>query len=226
MCFSAGASFGSGIVLSAIGIASLREARTSSTKPFAAIPLIFALQQMTEGVVWTALRDPSMGNVEMIATYLFLFLAQVVWPLWVPFSIYKLETEKELKKNLRAFLVIGTLLSLYLGYCLSVYHVQGRIEASHIFYQQDYPSSLGRLSSILYVVATIIPNFFSRIRGMRILGVTIFISCIITFIFYRHYIVSVWCFFAALISVMVYMIVREMERDKGGQVRSKTSASL
>lgn len=51
MCFSAAASFIAGTTLSAIGVATLRNTKTTSELPFAAIPLLFGLQQLTEGVV-------------------------------------------------------------------------------------------------------------------------------------------------------------------------------
>jgi uncharacterized membrane protein len=45
------------------------------------------------------------------------------------------------------------------------------------------------------------------------LGVAIAISYIITAIFYEQYILSVWCFFASIISISVYVIMREIKKD-------------
>jgi hypothetical protein len=47
---------------------------------------------------------------------------------------------------------------------------------------------------------------------MWLLGTTILISYIITTIFYVDYIVSVWCFFASVISVAVYIIMQEQQK--------------
>lgn len=56
MCFSATASFAAGIGLTGIGLATLSLAPTWRERPFAAIPLLFGLQQLIEGgAPWLAL---------------------------------------------------------------------------------------------------------------------------------------------------------------------------
>ncbi len=52
MCFSAPASFISGTALSVIGVAALKRTESKSEIPFALIPLLFGIQQLTEGVIW------------------------------------------------------------------------------------------------------------------------------------------------------------------------------
>ena len=99
MCFSASASFGAGIVLSAIGIASIKKSETKPQLFFASIPLFFAVQQITEGFLWLALSKPDYALLRWPATYIFLFFAQVVWPFWVPFAILMLEKEQKQKKK-------------------------------------------------------------------------------------------------------------------------------
>jgi hypothetical protein len=59
MCFSATASFTAGAVLLGVGALTLRSALTSRQRhvlPFAAIPLLFAIQQLIEGVIWLTFR--------------------------------------------------------------------------------------------------------------------------------------------------------------------------
>lgn len=207
MCFSASASFGAGIVLSAIGIVSIRKAETRSQIAFASIPLIFAFQQITEGFLWLALSNSEFASLRQPTTYIFLFFAQVVWPFWVPFAISKLEKVQIRKQIEKALTLLGAIVSLYLAYCLISFHVEAKIIGMHISYEQDYPTSLGKYSGLLYIIATILPPFFSTIKGMWALGSSIFISYIITTIFYTDYIVSVWCFFASIISIVILAIL-------------------
>lgn len=47
MCFSAPVSFSAGAVLLGLG-----SAKRPRELPFAAIPLLFAIQQLSEGVIW------------------------------------------------------------------------------------------------------------------------------------------------------------------------------
>ena len=107
---------------------------------------------------------------------------------------------------------IGTFVSLYLAYCLMSYHVEAKLIGYHISYEQDNPSALGRYGGLLYMIATVAPPFFSRIKRMWILGVTVLVSYVITAILYTDYIVSVWCFFASIISIAIYLIMHNLKR--------------
>ncbi|WP_394337812.1 DUF6629 family protein [Chryseobacterium pennae] len=88
------------------------------------------------------------------------------------------------------------------------YHVEAKIIGHHITYIQNYPASLRNYSIIiiLYGVATIAPPFFFQLKRMHFFGVAILVSYIVSEIFYDHYILSVWCFFAAIISMPVYIV--------------------
>lgn len=210
MCFSATASFGAGVILSVVGVASIEKAKSPSQIIFASIPLIFAVQQFTEGLLWLSLSNPAYASLQQVTTYNFLFFAQVVWPVWVPFAVLKLEPKNRQRKSGKFLVGIGSLVSVYLAYCLLTFPVEAKILEYHISYQQNYPAAFGLFCAVLYIVATILPPFFSHIRGMWMLGVTILISYVISAIFYTDYIVSVWCFFASIISIAVYAILHEL----------------
>jgi hypothetical protein len=62
-------------------------------------------------------------------------------------------------------------------------------------------------------MATILPPFFSPLKRMWMLGLAILISYIISAIFYEHYILSVWCFFASVISISVYAIIVKIKNE-------------
>jgi hypothetical protein len=206
MCFSAEASFGAAVVLSAIGVASINKAQQSNERAFAAIPLIFAAQQVFEGFIWLADGSPAFQFMQPFSTYAFLFFAQILWPVWIPFSILKLNGDKKFKKIQRVLLGVGIVSSAYLAFCLINFPVEGKVAGYHIAYVQLYPESLNVLSGIIYMIATVIPPIVSGTKNVWILGVAIFISYLITAIFYTGYIVSVWCFFAAIISGFVLLI--------------------
>lgn len=214
MCFSASASFGAGVVLSIVGVASIKKAKSSSQLSFASIPVLFAVQQITEGFLWLSLTNPEYASLQKITTYIFLFFAQVVWPVWVPFSILILEPKGKRELLLKILTGIGGLVSVYLAYCLWSFPVEASILGYHIFYDQDYPAAIALYCGLLYIIATIVPPFLSRIRFMWLLGTAILISYAITTIFYTNYIVSVWCFFASVISIAVYVILYQFNNHK------------
>ena len=63
MCFSATASFTAGTALSAVGGLTLRKSRGKAELPLALVPLIFGIQQLSEGVLWVSLRNDLVRGV-------------------------------------------------------------------------------------------------------------------------------------------------------------------
>ena len=210
MCFSANASFSAGAVLTIIGIVTMNKTNQKKQLLFATIPFIFGIQQLSEGMLWITLPKPAFTIIQHNATVTFLFFAQIVWPLLVPISILVLEKKEKRIIAQKVLVGIGGVVCIYLAYCLLTMKVSSRIEGQHILYLQNYPSSLKNGSIVLYALATIVPPFFSSIKGMWLLGTTILISYIISAIFYEHYILSVWCFFSSIISLSVYYVVKGM----------------
>ena len=210
MCFSANVSFGASAVLTAIGIASIKKTKEPRQLFFAAIPLLFAAQQITEGFLWLTLRNHEYLYTQCVLTYIFIFFAQVLWPVWVPLSITLLD-KKEARTTLQKTIIgIGVVVSAYLAFCLMTYSVEANINGMHIGYKQDYPQALKNYGALLYILAIIGPPFMSHIKKMWMLGVTVLLSYIISAIFYQHYVLSVWCFFASLISVSIYIIITKI----------------
>src|SRR5437870_4913753 len=94
MCFSAAGSFTLSGVLAAIGVASVTRSVHSPARMLAAVPLLFAAQQAAEGVVWltTDSAHPStLGANHSLAVYAFLAFALIVWPVWSPLSLRRIE---------------------------------------------------------------------------------------------------------------------------------------
>ncbi len=214
MCFSASVSFGAGVVLTVIGVASIKKTHHRSQLLFASIPFIFGLQQLSEGILWVTLPNPEYEYIQKIFTYVYLFFAQTVWPIWVPIAIVLLEKEATRKNIQKVFVASGLLAGIYMSYCLFSFDVAAKITGRHIAYLQDYPENTKILSIVLYGLATIVPSFFSHIKRMWMLGTTILVSYVITYIFYYQYILSVWCFFSSIISLSIYAIMIEISNSE------------
>ena len=211
MCFSATASLSAGIVLLFIGLASVQKVQHRSQFMFAAIPLLFAIQQFSEGILWLTLLYPDLQHFQKDSTCFFLIFAQSIWTLHVSISVLILEKRKTRENIQRLLIVIGLLVSCNLGYYLYNYKAHAEIDCYHSLYLQSYPEKFRIWGGLLYGVATILPSFFSHIRHMCILGITVLIFYIITAPFYKNYLLSVWCFFAPVISISVWIIMREIK---------------
>lgn len=213
MCFSAGASFTGGVVLSAIGVVTVRRIQEPSQKLFAGIPLFFAFQQFAEGIIWVTLQSGAYENLQRFATFVFLITALVLWPTIIPLAVFQMEKVKKKKTIITWFLFPGILLSVYYTFCLLSFNVSPRIDEFHIRYVSDFPKTLGYVGFGIYALVTITPLFISSIRRMPLFGILVFLSCLVTGIFYKEYLTSVWCFFASVISCIVYLIIRESQEE-------------
>ena len=118
MCFSAEASFAGGIVISAIGIATIKKVHEPSQLVFACIPLFFGIQQIVEGFLWLTLPHQEYHNVQKISTYLFLIMADVLWPVMIPLAVLLMEKNIKKKRILRILIALGFSLSSYYVFCL------------------------------------------------------------------------------------------------------------
>jgi len=212
MCFSSEASFIGGVIISTIGIATIRKVHKPSQIVFACIPLFFGLQQIGEGFLWLALEHPEFGVLQKPATYWFLIMAEVFWPFMVPLAVLLMEENKKRIRILQVLLVMGISVSLYFSYCLMQFNVVPAISGYHIEYVDDFPKSVQLFVFGVYLIASIVPLFVSTIKRTYILGILMSLSCLVTIIFFTHYLTSVWCFFGAAISMAILWILRDARR--------------
>ena len=133
MCFSASASFIAGASLSAVGGTTLIKAKRKAEIPFAMIPLLFGIQQITEGIIWLTFRlDASL--LKMTMTFVYSLFSHVLWPIFMPFSIALLETVPWRKKIISALQLTGIAVGLYLLYFILKFPVTAEVLDKHIVY--------------------------------------------------------------------------------------------
>ena len=214
MCFSAGASMTAGVLLTFAGTETLRKVHKPSQIVFASIPLFFAFQQFSEGVVWLTIPNKGYAGLQTLATYLFLVMAQLIWPILVPLSVLLMETNKKRKKVLWSLLAVGVALSFYYLYSLIVYRAHAEISYMHINYKSNFKSSFASVPTALYLIATLAPVFVSSVKRAYMLGVIIGLSAMVSVIFFTECLISIWCFFAAVVSFVVYYTIRESHKKQ------------
>lgn len=217
MCFSTTASFASGAILTTIGVASIKKAQDKRHILFASIPFIFAIQQFSEGFVWLSLLHSTNYLWQQLATNSFLLFALVIWPAWVPISMFLIEKIHTRKIILGIFSGLGILFSILSGIYLIIYDSEAQITSYHIHYELHIPFGAKIMICILYLIPTVISNFISSTKGVALMGVFVLLSYLISRLFFDDYVISVWCFFSALISMTIYFILDRERASK--QVR-------
>ena len=218
MCYSAGASFAAGVVISAVGVAVITGVHKPSQRLFAIIPLLFAIQQFAEGCLWLTLQSSDYEIVKSVCNYVFLITSHVIWPLLIPLSVLLMEEEGKRKKLLRILLVAGMALASYYAFYLLSSNVNSLILNCHILYTINLPKVLALPTFMFYLVITVAPLFISSLKKMYLMAILMLLSLAVTVFFYRVHLTSVWCFFAALISMIILWILRlnEVSAEKAG----------
>jgi len=172
---------------------------------------MFGLQQLLEGGVWMALTH----NAEIAAHNLalgFMLYSHVFWLGWIAYSSYLTESSARFR---RIFLIIslfgvifGTLMYVPLLFnpeWLLVSIVRHSIRYDIIFLSDAYVSQ--QVLAAIYASVILIPLMLSSDRYHSMLGVMILISGIFTLAFYGWVFISVWCYFAAIISLYIFFII-------------------
>jgi hypothetical protein len=211
MCFSAAASFSAGAVLAGVGALTLKSASRPREMLFAAIPLLFSLQQLSEGVIWLTFRY-SAPQLNAVMTYVYSFFSHVLWPVYVPVAVLLIEPSAWRRRVLLAFAGGGAAVSGYLLYILLAFPVVSRPTGQHIEYLS--PHFFAAAVITLYLMSTTLSPFLSTYRTVRVFGALLLVSFAAAYLLYATWFISVWCFFAALLSAVVYLHVasRKVER--------------
>lgn len=204
MCFSATASFTSSAVLLTAGLFALSRVRTRFQLPYALIPLIFAIQQLLEGMLWISLTGdvqlPSCVSNAGLTTGYSVF-SQVFWPLYVPVAVYLIENVRWRKKMLLLTIIAGALVSGFLLYEMIGHSVIARLQDQHIAY--DFSHAHVVVATALYLTGACLAPILSGHVSVRWFGVVAFLSAILAFTVFEIWFISVWCYFAGLMSCLV-----------------------
>ena len=175
----------------------------------AALPLLFGAQQAAEGVVWLTMGDPSSTIMHQLGVSAFLGFAFVIWPVFAPMSLYAAERDRDRKRILRAIALFGGVVALSAAFLLTRWNPVASVAGHSIHYQYigGENSLQNGLLLLAYVIPTVSPFFVSSTAMVRTIGAALVISLIVTLLIERTALTSVWCFFAALLSLLILLAV-------------------
>lgn len=216
MCFSATASFTSAALLVTTGGITTLKNKSKPRRILAAMPLLFGVQQAAEGILWLSLTDQIPTYHQNYSAFIFLSFALALWPVWVPWAIYRIEKNKIRKRFIKILGSIGILgalmaISILLNTEIKPYITGHSIAYSFIDFKRYWPANL---EFIIYVFPTVFPFFVSSSKILRFTGGLIAASMVLTYYINQEASASVWCFFAAAISFIITVYVIGFKKGK------------
>jgi hypothetical protein len=220
MCFSATVSYSAAAVLVGTGVYAVQQARRLQPPywMWALVPVFFGLQQAFEGRVWQELDAGDAGAAVPYALG-FHFFSHFLWLWWLPLASYLVEPGQtgrlgKIRKRVFAGCAMFGAFAGALVYSVMLFH-PGWMSAGVREHSITYDFSVPWRSSIhlpitpaaLYALTILVPLLFSSHKRIRIFGVLAVLSSVLASEAYGYAYISVWCFFAAVLSLyLVYMI--------------------
>ncbi|HEY9646320.1 MAG TPA: DUF6629 family protein [Chroococcidiopsis sp.] len=214
MCFSASASFTASALLIPVGIYCMKTAfdKNSAYLPLAAMPLMFGIQQGCEGLVWSGINSQAHATARFGA-FGFLFFSHCVWLFWTPWLALQLESDQTIQQICRIFAGVGALYGafLYLPLLIHPDWLMVAIAHSSIDYQAKFLGDAVPIvwSRLLYASTILVPLLISSNPNVKVFGTLITVFALLSYAAFNYAFVSVWCFFAALLSLhVVYILLK------------------
>lgn len=217
MCFSAEMDLAAGLVVTGIGVDTLRQVRSRDQLALAALPLAFGTHQLIETLVWWNLEGHVSTPVGDLAAWVYVAIALVLVPALVPWAFLRLGTSGRPALD-RLFLGLGLAAAgaglLAIGFEPVARHIDGH----HIAYHPGVAWSGVVLAA--YVVATCGPSLVARGAELRWFGVgNLVVAALLAWV-QQNAVISLWCVWAAATSVLINLYLRS------APVRTPTTARV
>jgi hypothetical protein len=202
MCFAPEADAIVGGIVVVVGIDALRHVSEPRQIPLAALPLLFGLHQLIESFVWWGLQGHVAHAIERVAVWTYLLFAFSVVPVLVPVAVGAVERSRVHLRVIAAFAALGAFVAIALTVPMLRGPIDAMIEGGHVTYEVDALRRGGSLTAV-YVVATCGALLASSSRDIAILGAVNFAAVPVLAWLTLNGFVSLWCFWAALMSIIL-----------------------
>jgi hypothetical protein len=199
VCFSPQADLAGGLLIGAIGIDVIRHVdKRSEYRALAALPMLLAGHQIVEAFVWWGLQGRFSAQVGRVSTWIYLLVAFVILPIYLPAAIFLLEPPGRRRRIMAAFVALGTVVSSLLLAAMLRGPVVALLGQFHIAYSTDLHA--GGLVVAAYVTATCGSLIFSGYRTVAIFGWINLIAVAFLSRATLNGFASLWCAWAAVAS--------------------------
>ena len=210
MCFSATASFVTAAVTGAAGIAALGSVSRREEIPLAAVPVIFAMQQSVEGMLWLALGAGHDGAAVDTLVIVFLLFAKVLWPTLVPMATVLVEPDLRRRRLMLVLLAAGAAVGGYFLWSILTFGASARIGLGHIVYGGEPQAPVA--VQVAYFAVTCLTALLSSFPAVRWFAGIVIVGSLTSYHVYWEAFSSVWCFFAAAASAVIVFHFRQVRR--------------
>jgi hypothetical protein len=210
VCFSPQADLVGGTVIGAIGIDAVRHVhQRHGHLALASLPLLLGAHQLDEAFVWWGAEGHIPSAVGRVALWIYLLIAFVVLPIFVPLAIWTLEPTRARRMVMAPFIAIGAGVAAVLLAAMVRGPVGVVVRPYHLAYSLHLGGGL--LIVTLYVVAACGALLFSGYRHVFIFGLVNVVAVAVIAKLTVDGFASVWCGWAAVTSAGIALHMRFAE---------------
>src|SRR5262249_252997 len=192
--------------------------------PLGLTPLAFSAQQAAEGGVWLGLRHDDPSQVARMAV-VYLFFAFAFWPFWIPFSLVFLERRRKTR-----WLLVGMagLRPVWLWLYAPLAFDPSRWLSAEVMHHsiaylvnelpvfQLVPRTTWRAAYLVFICLPLViarpgadAGTWNLLYGVGLVAGLFAFS----YLFYWYAFTSIWCFFAALLSLLVAFVFARLPEE-------------
>jgi len=195
-----------GVVVGVIGVDAIRQVRRPRDMAVASLPAVFAAHQLIEALVWLDLTGRAPATVGRVALWLYMLIAYVVLPVFVPAAVLAVETDAARRRWVARLTVVGgAVAAVYL-----VAMVHGPIGVAIDGHSLNYDTgvSAGGPLAAVYVAACCGSLLASSNRSVVMFGLAN--ALVVAFLMWMstQELTSLWCFWAAIASMAIAVHLR------------------
>lgn len=212
MCFSAEASFVAAAAVGSVGVVGLRSVRAPRELVVGTLPLAFAAHQLIEGVTWRQIDSGAVACQGPSVTAWAIFAWALV-PVWIALGVALCEPDPHRRRVMGWITAAGLVTApIWLWQALSP-DVYARVTGSHLEYPLPQPD-VGWLIPV-YLLVALVPPLLSTQPWLSRLGLAGVASAVLMVGVSTYAWPSLWCFAAALLSVLVVAHLRAINPSPG-----------
>ncbi len=211
MCFSAEADVVAGVVVTVIGADALRQAHRPAERALGALPVLLGAHLLVEAAVWQGLTGGVAPATGERATWMYLLLALVVLPVYVPLAVRAVEPDVGRRRAMAALAGAGAVVAAVYLARLTAAPVAVVISGHHLTYQIGLAH--GGLLAGVYAIAACGAPMLSSERRIATFGVANLVAVVVLTWVERDALTSLWCAWAAVTSIAIAAHLRQGHRE-------------
>jgi hypothetical protein len=165
------------------------------------LPVLLGAHLLVEAAVWQGLTGDISASTGRDAMWLYLAIALVVLPIFVPLAVRAVEPDPGRRRTMSALAILGTVVAGAYIFVMLHAPVDARIDGNHLAY--DLNIDYGGLLAGIYAVVVCAPPMLASERRIAAFGLANLVAVVVLVWIQSSALTSLWCAWAAVTSVAI-----------------------